>query len=114
MNNNWLWKILLIPAAFLFVFGIVGVVYPDLYMSFYLAHTANMTLEALRAAEPDVALLLDVIFRANGLGMTMSSILGIFIIVHAFRKGQKWSIPALGIAFGIGFIGEVLLEYMVL
>ena len=63
---------------------------------------------------PEIALLLEVIFRANGPGMTMSGILAIFIILFAFRKGEKWSIPALAIAGGIGLIGEIILEIMVL
>ena len=46
--------------------------------------------------------------------MTMSGILAIFIILFAFRKGEKWSIPALAIAGGIGLIGEIILEIMVL
>jgi hypothetical protein len=57
---------------------------------------------------------LEVIFRANGLGMTMSGVLAIFIILFAFRRGEKWSVPSLGIAAGIGLIGEIILEVMVL
>jgi len=53
-------------------------------------------------------------FRANGLGMTMSGILAICILVFAFRKGKRWSIPALAIAGGVGLIGEIVLEIVAL
>ena len=104
----------MIPACLILAFGILGVVYPDVYIEFYLARTANITLEALSVAQPEISLLLNVIFRANGLGMTMSGILAIFIILFAFRKGEQWSVPALLIAGGIGIIGEIILELMVL
>ena len=57
-------------------------------MDFYLAKTAGITLDALSTNSPDVALLLAVIFKANGLGMTMSGIFALFIIVFATRKGE--------------------------
>jgi hypothetical protein len=114
MNRKWLWKVIMIPACLVLAFGILGVVYPDVYMDFYLEQTANTTFEALSATQPEVSLLLNVIFRANGLGMTMSGILAIFIILFAFRKGEQWSVPALLIAGGIGIIGEIILEMLVL
>lgn len=83
-------------------------------MDFYLQQLANSSLAALSTTQPEIALLLEVMFRANGLGMTMSGILSIFIILFAFRKGEKWSVPALVLAAGMGLIGEIVLEIMVL
>jgi hypothetical protein len=114
MESKWLWKAIMIPACGILILGIIGVVYPDPYMDFYLQQAANTSLEALSTTQPEITLLLDVIFRANGLGMTMSGILAIFIILFAFRKGKKWSVPALAIAAGLGLIGEILLEIMIL
>jgi hypothetical protein len=114
MESKWLWKVIMIPACMILAFGILGAVYPDVYMDFYLHQSANTSLEALSATQPEIALLLEVIFRANGLGMTMSGILAIFIILFAVRKGEKWSVPALAIVAGIGLIGEIVLEIMVL
>lgn len=114
MTNRWLWKILMIPAGLILIFGLVGTFYPQLYMTFYLKKTAGISLAAFFTSTPDIALLLEVIFRANGLGMTMSAILAISIIIFAFREGEKWSIPALALAGGIGLIGEVILEIMIL
>ena len=114
MEGKWLWKVILVPACLVLAFGILGAVYPDIYMDFYLNQTANTTLKALTATQPEISLLLEVIFRANGLGMTMSGILAIFIILFAFRKGEKWSVPALLIVGGVGLIGEVILEIMAL
>ena len=45
--------------------------------------------------------------------MTISGILGMSVILFAFRKGEKWSIPALALAGGIGLIGEIILEIMI-
>ena len=98
MESKWLWKAIMIPACGILILGIIGVVYPDTYIDFYLQQAANTSLEALSTTQPEITLLLDVIFRANGLGMTMSGILAIFIILFAFRKGKKWSVPALAIA----------------
>jgi hypothetical protein len=114
MKSKWLWKAIMIPACMILAFGIVGVVYPDMYMDFYLHQSANTSLEAFSATQPEISILMDVIFRANGLGMTMSGILAIFIILFAFRKGEKWSVPALVIVAGIGLIGEIILEIVVL
>jgi hypothetical protein len=114
MENKWLWKVIMIPACSILILGIIGVVYPDAYMDFYLQQSANTSLDTLSTTQPEITLLLEVIFRANGLGMTMSGILAIFIILFAFRKGEKWSVLALGIAAGIGLIGEIILEIMVL
>jgi len=114
MANRWLWKAFMIPACFVLVFGLLGSFYPYLYMAFYLKQSASTTLEVFAAAQPEISLLLEVIFRANGLGMTMSGILAIFIILFAFRKSEKWSIPALAIAGGTGLIGEIILEIMIL
>ena len=105
---------MMIPACMVLAFGILGVVYPDVYMDFYLQKSGNITLDVLSTTQPEISLLLEVIFRANGLGMTMSSILFIFIILFAFRRGEKWSVPALVIAGGIGLIGEIILEIIVL
>jgi hypothetical protein len=114
MKRKWLWKVIMVPACLVLFFGVLGAVYPDVYMDFYLNQTAHITLKALTATQPEISLLLEVIFRANGLGMTMSGILAIFIILFAFRKGEKWSVPALLIAGGAGIIGEIILEIMVL
>jgi hypothetical protein len=114
MANRWLWKILMIPACLMLVFGLVGTFYPQWYMAFYLKNTTGLSMAAFFNSTPDIALLLEVIFRANGLGMTMSGILAIAIILFAFREGEKWSIPALALAGGIGLIGEVILEMMIL
>ena len=114
MEKEWLWKVLMIPAGIILLLGIIGVVYPDAYLDFYLQRSANTSLAALSTTQPELTLLLEVIFRANGLGMTMSSLLAIFIILFAFRKGEKWSVPALAIAAGIGLIGEIMLEIMIL
>jgi hypothetical protein len=114
VERNWLWKAMMIPACLVLGFGVLGVIYPDIYMNFYLGQTAGTTLEVLSDTQPEVALLLDVIFRANGLGMTMSGILSVFIILFAYRKKEKWSIPALLITGGIGIIGEIILEIMIL
>ena len=114
MENKWLWKAIMIPACSILLLGIIGVVYPDAYMDFYLHQSANTSLEALSATQPGITLLLEVMFRANGLGMTMSGILAIFIILFALRKGETWSAPALVIAAGIGLVGEIILEIMVL
>jgi hypothetical protein len=113
-ERKWFWKVIMVPACLFLAFGVLGAVYPDFYMDFYLNQTANTTLAALTATQPEISLLLDVIFRANGLGMTMSGILTIFIILFAFRKGEKWSVSALLIAGGVGIIGEIILEIMVL
>ncbi|MFN2298245.1 MAG: hypothetical protein ACK2UB_05305 [Anaerolineales bacterium] len=114
MNNKWLWKVLIIPAILLLALGLVGLLYPYMYMDFYLGQSANTTIAAVYASQPEMALLLDALFRANGLGMTMSGVLAVFIIWFGVRNGTKWSIPALVIAGGIGLLGEILLEMMVL
>jgi hypothetical protein len=114
MSRNWLWKVYMVPACLILFFGILGLVYPTPYMEFYLQHTAHTSIAALSAMQPDVLMLLGVIFRANGLGMTMSSILAIFVIWFAYRKGANWAGPALFIAGGIGIIGEIILEVLVL
>jgi hypothetical protein len=114
MENKWLWKVIMIPACGILVLGIIGVVYPDAYLDFYLQRAANTSLAALSTTQPEITLLLDVIFRANGLGMTMSGILAIAIILFAFRKGAKWSVPALVVAAGVGLIGEIVLEIIIL
>jgi len=57
----------------------MGSVYPDAYMDFYLHPPANTSLEALSMTQPEITLLLEVTFRANSLGMTMSGILAIFL-----------------------------------
>jgi hypothetical protein len=114
MENKWLWKVIMIPACSILVLGMIGLVYPDAYMNFYLQQSANTSFAELSTTQPEIALLLEVMFRANGLGMTMSGVLSIFIIMFAFRKGEKWSVPALGIAAGIGLIGEIILEFIVM
>ena len=114
MEKSWLWKVIMIPACLILGFGLVGALYPDIYMDFYLSQSANTSLATLSETQPELSLLLEVIFRANGLGMTMSGILAVFIILFAFRKGKRWSVPALGIAGGIGFIGEIILEIVIL
>jgi hypothetical protein len=111
--NPWIWKVLLFPAFLLSVFGILGLLYPSPYMDYYLRQTASTTAKAVEISQPRISLLLEVIFRANGLGMIMSGILAIFIICFAVRKGNKWAIPALAIAGGIGLLGEIILEIMV-
>ena len=108
------WIALMIPACLVLVFGVLGLLYPDLYLGFYLSQSTHTTREAVAAAQPELYLLLDVLFRANGLGMTMSGILGVCIIGFAFRKGKRWSLPALAVVGGIGLIGEILLEIMIL
>jgi len=114
MSNGWLWKALLIPAWSVLALGVLGLCYPSVYMTFYLRQTAGTTLDAFASSQPDISLLLEVLFSANGLGMTMSGILAVFVILYAVRKGEKWSIPALAIAGGIGLVGEIILEAMVL
>lgn len=114
MGNRWLWKVIMIPACLVLTFGLLGALYPDIYMDFYLGQSANTTLETMSETQPEISLLLEVIFRANGLGMIMSGILAVFIILFAFRKGRRWSVPALVIAGGIGLIGEIILEIMIL
>ncbi len=114
MKNRWLWKVIMIPTCLVLAFGLLGALYPDIYMDFYLIQSANTTLETMFETQPEISLLLEVIFRANGLGMTMSGILAAFIILFAFRKGKRWSVSALVIAGGIGLIGEIVLEIMVL
>ena len=109
-----MWKMFMIPACLILIFGVWGTLFPDLYMNFYLGQAANVTLETFSTNQPEISTLLEAMFRATGLGMTMSGILSIFIILFAFRKGEKWSIPALIIAGGIGFVGEIILEIMVL
>jgi len=104
----------MVPACLVLAFGVWGVVNPYTYMELYLEQTAHTTLSALSSTQPGVALLLEVIFRANGLGMTMSGIMAIFIILFPFRKGEKWSVLALAIVGGIGLIGEIIFEMMVL
>ena len=114
MGNNFVWKIVMIPACLILLFGLWGTVYPNSYMNFYLGQVSNTTFESFSIAQPEISNLLEVMFRANGLGMTMSGILSIIIILYAFRKGEKWSIPALSIAGGVGLIGEIILEVMIL
>ena len=114
MDNRWLWKVIMIPACLVLTFGLLGALYPDIYMDFYLSQSANTTLETMSETQPEISLLLEVIFRANGLGMIMSGILAVFIILFAFRKGRRWSVPALEFAGGIGLIGEIILEIMIL
>ena len=114
IKNKWAWKMLMIPAGLVLVFGLWGVLFPGVYMDFYLQRVAGTTLEAFSKNQPEISNLLAVIFRANGLGMTMSGILSVFIILFAFRKGEKWSIVALIIACGIGLVGDIILEIMVL
>ena len=114
MDNKWMWKLLMMPACLILIFGLWGALFPGGYMDFYLGQAAHTTVEALSRDQPGISNLLEVIFRANGLGMTMSGILSICIILFAFRKGEKWSIWALAIAGGVGLIGEIILEIMVL
>ena len=66
MRNPWLWKILLVPAFLILVFGIIGMLFPDADMGFYLTHTAQTTVKELTASQPQVALLLQILFRADG------------------------------------------------
>jgi hypothetical protein len=113
-EKSWLWKVIMIPACLVLGFGLLGARYPDISMGFYLSQSANTTLETLSETRPEISLLLEVIFKANGLGMIMSGILAVFIILFTFRKGKRWSVPALGIAGGIGFIGEIILEIVIL
>ncbi len=100
----------MIPACLVLGFGLLGARYPDISMGFYLSQSANTTLETLSETRPELSLLLEVIFKANGLGMIMSGILAVFIILFTFRKGKRWSVPALGIAGGIGFIEKSFLR----
>jgi hypothetical protein len=88
MENRWLWKVIMIPACLVLAFGLLSALYPDIYMDFYLSQSANTTLETMSETQPEISLLLEVIFRANGLGMIMSGILAVFIILFAFRKGK--------------------------
>lgn len=104
----------MVPACLILALGIIGVVYPDAYINFYLYQSANTSFAALKTTQPEITFLLEIIFRANGLGMTMSGILSLFIILFAFRKREKWSVPALTIAAGVGLIGEIILEMMIL
>ena len=114
LESKWLWKIVMIPASLLLILGLWGTLFPYTYMDFYLGQVSNTTFEAFSATQPGISTLLEAMFRANGLGMTMSGILSIFIIWFALRKGEKWSIPALVIAGGIGLVGDIILEIMVL
>ncbi|MDA3935694.1 MAG: hypothetical protein PF636_02335 [Actinomycetota bacterium] len=114
MTDKWTWKVLMVPTCLLLLFGLLGVFYPTPYMAFYLEEVADTSIGALSTTSPGIALLLETMFRAHGLGMTMSGILGISIILFAFRKGERWSIPALAIAGGVGLIGEIILEIVVL
>jgi hypothetical protein len=114
MGNKWVCKTLMIPACLILIFCLWGALYPDNFMNFYLKQASSTSLESFSMTQPDISKLLEVIFRANGLGMIMSGTLSIFIILFAFRKGEKWSIPALAIAGGLGFIGEIILEVMIL
>jgi hypothetical protein len=114
IENKWLWKIMLVPAGLILILGLWGTLFPYNFMDFYLEQVSNTTFEAFSATQPEINTLLEAMFRANGLGMTMSGILAMFIIIFAFRKGEKWSIPALVIAGGIGLVGDIILEIMVL
>ena len=112
--NKWLWKIILIPAFLILIFGLIGLLFPYPYINFYLSNSAEISFQELNQTLPNTASLLEIIFRANGLGMTMSSILAIFIIFIPFRKNEKWSIYALALVGGIGLIGEIILEFLIL
>ena len=114
MKSPWVWKASLVPACLVLAFGLIGLIYPDPYIDFYLEKTASTTLAVLSATQPGIGLLLEVIFRANGLGMTMSGILAIFIILFPLKRGEKWALPALAIAGGIGLVGEIVLEILAL
>lgn len=109
-----LWKVLLIPVLLILLFGLIGLLYPSPYMDFYLRRSAQSSVDGLRASDPQLSAILQIIFRANGLGMTMSAILALFIICIPFRKHEKWATAALLVPGGIGFIGEVVLEIAVL
>ena len=114
LDSKWVWKIIMIPAGLILFLGLWGTLFPYNYMDFYLGQVSNTTFAAFSTAQPEIGMLLEAMFRANGLGMTMSGILSIFIILFAFRKGEKWSIPALVIAGGIGLVGDLILEILVL
>ena len=114
MESKWLGKGILILACLILILGLIGLVAPQVYMEVYLDRAAGTSLGVLSTNQPEICLLLEVMFRANGLGMTLSGILAIFITLFAFRKGEKWSVLALEITGGFGLIGEIILEVMVL
>ncbi len=104
------WKFAIIPSMLILYLGLFGLFYPYPYISFYLRR-AGTNINSLNVG---IATILEIMFRANGLGMTMAGILAVFITLFSLRRGEKWAVSALIFAGTIGFIGEVILEIIIL
>lgn len=95
------------------IFGIVGFLFPSIYADFYLKNVILQNWNDFNQLNPELGRLIIVLFRANGLGMIMSSILALFIITFATHKGEKWSIIALIMVGLIGGSGEIIFEILI-
>jgi len=65
MGNKWVWKIIMIPACLILIFGLWGALYPDSYMDFYLKQVSNTTLDTFSMTQPEISILVEVMFRAR-------------------------------------------------
>lgn len=61
----------------------------------YMTGVTGMTWNELQATSPNVARMIDTIFRTNGATLATLAILSLAICLMDFRKGERWSWYAL-------------------
>jgi hypothetical protein len=106
--------ILLIESAIAMVYGIVAFILPDLLVSRSFPLATGQSWENMLNVSPEiVSYILILEGMAGGLGFT--AIVGsLFVILIAFRKGEKWAwfyLMIIGITgWGNNLIGNILMK----
>ena len=91
------WVVLLIVAGIFTLFGIGDVIQGMDADPAIAESITGVGWEDVQATSPTIADLIDLMVRAQGLSITVLSILSIAITVNAFRRGERWAWYALWI-----------------
>lgn len=89
------WILFLIVAGIFTLFGIGDVIRGVDADPAIAESITGVDWEDLQKTSPSIANLIDLMARAQGLSITVLSILSIAIIVNAFRRGDRWAWYAL-------------------
>ncbi|MCP5077299.1 MAG: hypothetical protein GY951_04500, partial [Psychromonas sp.] len=100
--NQLAWKILLFPTLIFTLPYMLPLFKADLYLNTYLNNIANIDVSSLNT---ELTPLLELLFRMGSVGIMCFSILSLQVILHNFRKNQRWSwfalIPSWALFWGL-------------
>ncbi len=93
------WKILLGVIALIGLFGISDMFGGASDLQYgekvYMTGVTGMTWDELQTTSPDVARLIDTVFRTNGASLATVALLSLSICLSGFRKDERWAWYAL-------------------